>query len=233
MTQPSKHQTFTQCWASVWDDGLTLYQHWVNVSWVKANWTSLTLKQYSVILMAQCLISCVAGKTFDPSMYAVYKNNKKAWMTMLIFVELLQKLNHQMRRQNRNIILLCDNATSHKSPLLSNIQLVYLPPNTTSHIHQYIRCAESEEPLEVDVRTALEMIKTSWSDVTPTTITMLEAYWYCSAQYFWVTWWTNWSRRWPSSDQLVRKRFISSSKPHWYASNVCSGADRERQQYRS
>ena len=65
---------------------------------------------------------------------------------------------------------------------------------------------------------------------------LLEAYWYCSAQYSWVSWWTNWSRWWPASDQLAGKRFISSSKPHRYdtkSSNVCSGADRDRQQYRS
>ena len=110
---------------------------------------------------------------------------------MLIFEEWLQKLNRHMHHQNRSIILLCDNATSHISLPLSNIQLVYLPSNTTSHIQpmdpgiirnfklhcrklqtrHYIRCVESEEPLKIDVRTALEMIKTSWSDVTPTTIT--------------------------------------------------------------
>ena len=38
-----------------------------------------------------------------------------------------------MRRRNRNVILLLDNAPCHPEISLSNVKLLFLPPNTTSH----------------------------------------------------------------------------------------------------
>jgi hypothetical protein len=42
-----------------------------------------------------------------------WRSNKKARMTQAIFEEWLEDLNHVMRKQNRKILLLLDNATSH------------------------------------------------------------------------------------------------------------------------
>ena len=64
-----------------------------------------------------------------------YVANKKAWMTSAIFTDWLHKINADMKRKRRHILLFLDNATSHPPDLtLSNIKLCYLPPNTTSHL---------------------------------------------------------------------------------------------------
>ena len=60
-----------------------------------------------------------------------YANNK-AWMTQTIFKDWVDKLNSKMKSQNRKILLTFDNATCHSKVTLSNIDLLYLPPNTTS-----------------------------------------------------------------------------------------------------
>lgn len=58
--------------------------------------------------------------------------NKKAWMTATIMERFLIQLNKKMVIQKRNILLFLDNASSHPNLKLSNIQLVFLSPNTTS-----------------------------------------------------------------------------------------------------
>jgi hypothetical protein len=42
-----------------------------------------------------------------------WPSNKKAWMTQATFEEWLEDLNHVMRKENRKILLLLHNATSH------------------------------------------------------------------------------------------------------------------------
>ncbi|GBM08661.1 Tigger transposable element-derived protein 1 [Araneus ventricosus] len=63
-----------------------------------------------------------------------WKSNKKAWMSTEIMSDWLVELNNKMKiKQKRKIILFMDNATSHPDDLkLKNINLVFLPPNTTS-----------------------------------------------------------------------------------------------------
>ncbi len=66
-----------------------------------------------------------------------YYWNKKSWMQVSIWNEYIKKLNNRMRRQNRNILLLVDNAPTHalyETTYLTNITIKYLPPNTTSHL---------------------------------------------------------------------------------------------------
>lgn len=58
--------------------------------------------------------------------------NKKAWMTATIMEQFLIQLNKKMVIQKRKILLFLDNASSHPNLKLSNVQLVFLPPNTTS-----------------------------------------------------------------------------------------------------
>lgn len=60
--------------------------------------------------------------------------NKKAWMTSAIFENWLLALDSKMKARNRNVILLLDNATCHPEIRLSNVKLLFLPPNTTSHL---------------------------------------------------------------------------------------------------
>ena len=63
-----------------------------------------------------------------------WEHNKKAWMTTVLFTQWLERLNNQMRLQNRSILLLVDNCTAHPEVNLSNVKIVFLPKNTTSHL---------------------------------------------------------------------------------------------------
>jgi len=58
-----------------------------------------------------------------------YYWNSSAWMQSTIFSHWLMKLNQDMRKLRRNILLLLDEEVS-----FSNITLHYLPPNTTAHL---------------------------------------------------------------------------------------------------
>ena len=62
-----------------------------------------------------------------------YRNNSAAWMTFVIFQDWLFAWDRELRSNNWHICLLVDNATSHPNSVeLTNIRLVFLPPNTTS-----------------------------------------------------------------------------------------------------
>lgn len=66
-----------------------------------------------------------------------YYWNSSTWMQKSIFQRWIKQFNQEMRLQKRKILLLIDNASSHKleeNEILSNITLHFLPPNTTSHI---------------------------------------------------------------------------------------------------
>lgn len=63
-----------------------------------------------------------------------WTSNRKAWMTTLLFEEWIRSLDRRMRLQRRNILLFLDNASSHKVEGLSNIKIIFFPPNTTSHL---------------------------------------------------------------------------------------------------
>ena len=64
-----------------------------------------------------------------------YKANKNAWMTADIWKEWLQHIDNKMRSKGRRIVMLCDNCAAHANDVkLTNVKLVFLPPNTTSLI---------------------------------------------------------------------------------------------------
>jgi hypothetical protein len=64
-----------------------------------------------------------------------YTSNKKAWMTSVIFRDWLEKFNESAKRENRKLLLFVDNASSHNNvEHLSNVQVLYLPPNTTGYL---------------------------------------------------------------------------------------------------
>jgi hypothetical protein len=62
----------------------------------------------------------------------VWKSNKKAWMTTALMEEWLKGFNERMKQQKRSILFFLDNATCHPHLGLSNVQLAWFPPNTTS-----------------------------------------------------------------------------------------------------
>ncbi|KAE9020229.1 hypothetical protein PF002_g19403 [Phytophthora fragariae] len=65
---------------------------------------------------------------------ATYTNTPKAWMNAVKFCEWLSDLNEAMRLQQRHVLLLVDNVSSHDEAggQLSNVRLEKLPPNTTA-----------------------------------------------------------------------------------------------------
>lgn len=64
----------------------------------------------------------------------LYRNNKKAWMTGVLFQEWLKNFDAKMKEANRSILLLLDNAPGHIFVELENIVVLFLPPNTTSKL---------------------------------------------------------------------------------------------------
>jgi len=53
-------------------------------------------------------------------------------MTGTIFLEYLQKFNAKMQIENQKAFILFDNTPYHPKMEVSNVKLVFLPPNTTT-----------------------------------------------------------------------------------------------------
>ena len=54
-------------------------------------------------------------------------------MTADLFSKWLMSIDAEMRREKRKFLMFIDNCTAHKDvPSLENIELKYIPPNTTS-----------------------------------------------------------------------------------------------------
>jgi len=84
----------------------------------------------------------VIGKSKKPrcfrnvkSLPVIYESNRSAWMDSKIFNSWLQKVDSQMIRRKREIVLLLDNVTCHSlnpTLILKNVNVQYLSPNSTS-----------------------------------------------------------------------------------------------------
>ena len=62
-----------------------------------------------------------------------YRAQKKSWKTGVLFKEWVRKLKSSFRGQSRNAALLIENCLCHPEiKNLANINLIFLPPNTTS-----------------------------------------------------------------------------------------------------
>ncbi|CAI5982777.1 unnamed protein product [Closterium sp. NIES-64] len=87
---------------------------------------------------------------FDPDALCYRRNNAKGWMTAPLFTHFMEQLNAAMFAEERHIVILLDNASSHvlktegaetedlfgfRTRSLSNLRLVFLPPNTTCFVH--------------------------------------------------------------------------------------------------
>ncbi|XP_043469542.1 tigger transposable element-derived protein 4-like [Leptopilina heterotoma] len=63
-----------------------------------------------------------------------YESNSKAWMTRGIFKGWLQKIDKNMKTKKKKIVIFMDNCTAHTDlPTLANVNVIFLPANTTSH----------------------------------------------------------------------------------------------------
>jgi len=131
------------------------------------------------------------------SLPVTYRNNKKAWILTTLFQEWLQEFSKQVARRHKNkcVLLFLDNCLSHKTDgvVLSNVDIQFLPPNTTAKIQLmdvgiissfkrhycslHIRWILSEvqkgkniADLKMDVLQAINYIIKSWEEITPLTI---------------------------------------------------------------
>jgi hypothetical protein len=131
-------------------------------------------------------------KTFNVQTVVDYHYNQKAWMTAIIFQQFLEGFDRLMRNKNRHVVLLLDNAPSHKVSIeLTNVKVLMLPPNTTSHIQpmdagiinnfkvhykrslvkHYVREIDEKGSFErVDLKQAIYFVKDSWNNVRADTI---------------------------------------------------------------
>ncbi|XP_055377928.1 tigger transposable element-derived protein 6-like [Condylostylus longicornis] len=125
-----------------------------------------------------------------------YFSQKKAWMVSEIWNQIMIDLNNKMKKQQKNILLLVDNAACHRIDVeLSNIKIEFLPANTTSIIQpldqgiirsfkaQYKTCLVRKQLFaldngqtlkdfykEIDILKAIHMIKRAWGLVQSDTI---------------------------------------------------------------
>lgn len=85
----------------------------------------------------------VIGKAENPRCFhriekrklpVTWRANRKAWMTSNLFIDWVNGVNLDMRRQKRKILLFIDNAPSHPDIDLSNVTIKFFPPNATSHL---------------------------------------------------------------------------------------------------
>ena len=129
------------------------------------------------------------------SLPAVWKANRKAWMTSQIFEEWVRKFDRKMLLQGRSVALIVDNCPAH--PAISGlraVQLIFLPPNTTSVLQpcdqgiietlkthyrkrvlrKLIASIESHGDnkfhLKLTVLDAITMAAAAWDEVKPKTI---------------------------------------------------------------
>ena len=87
-----------------------------------------------------------------------YKSQKKSRMDSHIFEEWVRKLDRTFPMEGRKIVLLIDDCPAHPSVSnLTNVQLVFLPPNTTSVLQpmdQDVIRSQSKSALSGESRTS-------------------------------------------------------------------------------
>ena len=120
-----------------------------------------------------------------------YEANKKAWMRSDLFEQYLHKLDRKMKSDTRKTVMLLDNCPAHPHVTLENVELAFLPPNTTSRTQPmdagvirnfklHYRCILASRRLQAaengredfkwSLLDCLLAVKSAWSLVTPTTI---------------------------------------------------------------
>jgi len=141
----------------------------------------------------------IIGKSAKPrcfknckSLPCIYKFNKKAWMTQIIFNDWLIDFDTEMKKKKRKILLLIDNCTPHNAPpKLDNIRVEYFPSNCTAVLQpldqgiiravksryrtfllRQILCdLEKNIQRKCNVKEAIEWICGAWDDISQSTIT--------------------------------------------------------------
>lgn len=75
------------------------------------------------------------GKQTAEELGLYYESTARGWMNSQLFQSWAERLNDDMKEENRRVLLLVDNVFSHRlDAALSNVKLQMLPPNTTSFL---------------------------------------------------------------------------------------------------
>ncbi|KAH9158439.1 hypothetical protein LEN26_002974 [Aphanomyces euteiches] len=75
------------------------------------------------------------GKMTASELQYDYVSSKKGWMTSSLFRDWLRAFNEDLVGQEQKVLLLVDNAPPHRvHEELSNVDLRFLPPNTTAYL---------------------------------------------------------------------------------------------------
>jgi hypothetical protein len=130
-------------------------------------------------------------KNFQPKLYCDYYANNKAWMINGILQEFLVSFNRRMKRENRHILMLMDNAPSHIIPKnLTNVRVEFLPPTTTSHlqpmdagiinaykahyrrylVQYYVDEIDAGRLPKIEISNAIRWTKLAWDEISANTI---------------------------------------------------------------
>ena len=141
----------------------------------------------------------VIGKSKAPrcfknvrSLPSRYRSQKKSWMDSTLFEKWFGELDVKFQKENRKIALIVDNCPAHPTAAdLSNVKLIFLPPNTTSvsqptdqgvrrclkafYRRRLVnlmtkRLEQGQDLPKISILRALQLIVASWNDVTKTTI---------------------------------------------------------------
>ena len=141
----------------------------------------------------------VIGKSVKPRCFkgikkkpCRYRAQKKSWMTSDLFEEWVRELDRKFQREDRKLALIVDNCPAHPDINdLKAIELVFLPPNTTSHtqpmdqgviwslkskyrilsVRRIITSLENDEDMpSFSVFDAMKMLVLAWESVTEETI---------------------------------------------------------------
>ncbi|XP_029655823.1 tigger transposable element-derived protein 7-like [Octopus sinensis] len=125
----------------------------------------------------------------------MYSSSKNAWMTRDIFIQWLFLVNERIKMEKRKILIILDNASCHENKSLSNIELLFLPKNTTPILQpldngiikafkdnyskaliEFICCIDEEDFYcdllkKINLRQSLIIVSKSWQNVSSEIIT--------------------------------------------------------------
>ena len=126
------------------------------------------------------------------SLPCCYRSQKKSWMDWDLFTEWVKELDRKYAAQDRKIALTVDNCPDHpKVDGLKAIELIFLPPNTTSKtqpmdqgvirslkafyhhsiIKRYITSIDGgRSPTNVNMLEAMTLLTVAWECVSPITL---------------------------------------------------------------
>ena len=69
-----------------------------------------------------------------------YRNQNKSWMDSVLFEEWIREMDTKFTKEKKKVALIIDNCPAHPTiDNLKSIELIFLPPNTTSKLQQWIR----------------------------------------------------------------------------------------------